>query len=86
VTFNLPWGKQRIVDPAERPVTGFRIETKTIPVGVVPGTVEHTTCKCKDKTPQALETRRVVPCCERDTDADGNCDRHPGGIYEVILP
>lgn len=24
---------------------------------------------------------RRVPCCERDFDADGNCDRHPNGVF-----
>lgn len=26
------------------------------------------------------ERLRALPCCERDTDKDGNCDRHPNGI------
>lgn len=24
---------------------------------------------------------RRVPCCERDFDGDGNCDRHPNGLF-----
>ena len=25
----------------------------------------------------------ITPCCERDRDADGNCDRHPAGRFEL---
>lgn len=26
---------------------------------------------------EILDLRQPIPCCERDTDSDGNCDRHP---------
>lgn len=28
---------------------------------------------------------RKVPCCERDHDHDGNCDRHPNGVFTPIV-
>ena len=47
---NLPFGRTRVVDPAELP-------------GTVRAVVEHTPtcqCQCQDKTPQVLETTCVV--------------------------
>ncbi len=29
---------------------------------------------------------QVVPCCERDIDGDGNCDRHPNGRTFRLRP
>lgn len=30
-----------------------------------------------------IDLVRLVPCCERDHNGDGDCDRHPNGLYGV---
>jgi hypothetical protein len=30
--------------------------------------------------PEVVEQLSRIPCCERDRDGDGNCDRHPHGL------